>query len=99
MTKQAYKIKQKILEYKYNQAKDIYIVGRWARYGVLPAKWSGLINDNGDPLIIHWDDHNGAYETYSLIPWYYATTGATIAYFFNYKAAENLVHLLNGNIA
>ena len=29
------KIKQKILKYKYKKAKNIYIVGFWARWGVL----------------------------------------------------------------
>lgn len=53
------KIKQKILQYKYQKAKNIYIVGHWAKWGVLPAKYSGRINKNGDPLIIYYTDCNG----------------------------------------
>ena len=89
------KIKQKILEYKYKKAKNIYIVGLWARWGVLPAKYSGKIDRNGDPLTIYYTDCNGTYDLYYITPWYNETTGITIAYFFNEKQAISLANQLN----
>ena len=34
------KIKQKILKNKYNKARELYIIGRWAHWGVLSAKYA-----------------------------------------------------------
>lgn len=89
------KIKQKILQYKYQRAKNIYIVGCWAKWGILPAKYSGKINKNGDPLTIHYTDCNGMRDLYYITAWYNETTGITVAYFFNEKEAMSLVKKLN----
>lgn len=89
------KIKQKILKYKYKKAKNIYIVGFWARWGVLPVKYSGKININGDPLTICYTDCNGRQDLYYITPWYNETSGITIAYFFNEKQAISLANKLN----
>lgn len=88
------KIKQKILERKYNKAKDIYIVCRWIKWGVLPAKFY-KINENNDLLTIYYTDHNGEFEEYIIMPWYYETSGSCIAYFFNKTEAEKMANFLN----
>ena len=88
-------IKQKILKYKYKKAKPIYIVACWARWGVLPAKFSGKFDKEGNPLTIYWTDCNGTHDLYYIHKWYSETTGLTFAYFFNEKQAEGLAKHLN----
>lgn len=82
------KIKQKILRYRYKRAREIYIIGRWARWGVLSAKFTGKIDKDGNPLTIHYTDHNGYYERYYIGPWYTETTGHVIGYSFNKEQAQ-----------
>lgn len=89
------KISQKILAYKYEKAKNIYIVGCWARWGVLPAKFSGKFDKEGNPLTIYYTDCNGTQDLYYIHEWYKETTGSTIAYFFNEDQAETLARYLN----
>ena len=88
------KLNQKILKYKYKKAREIYIVGLWARWGVLPAKYY-KIDKEGNPLTIYYCDQNGEYEFYYIHPWNRETTGVTIAYFFNREQAESLAGILN----
>ena len=91
----SFNLKQSILRYKYIHSKPIYIVACWARWGVRIAQYSGKCDKNGDPLTIQYSDHNGEYESYFIAPWYYETTGTTIAYFFNLQEAEALAEKLN----
>ena len=88
------KLNQKILKYKYKKAKEIYIVGLWARWGVLPAKYY-KIDKEGNPLTIYYTDCNGEWELYYIHEWYKETTGVTVAYFFNREQAESLARILN----
>lgn len=89
------KIKFKYLEYRYKKAKKLYIVCLWARYGVLEARFSGKFDKNNHPLTIQYSDHNGMYESYYIAPWYYETTGRTIAYSFNEQNAQTIADELN----
>jgi len=89
------KIKFKYLEKKYQKAKKVYIVCLWARYGVLEARFSGKFDKDNNLLTIQYSDHNGEYESYFIAPWYYETTGATIAYSFNEQDAQILANKLN----
>lgn len=82
-------------EIKYNLAQDIFLVFLWVRYGVRPAKYSGFLDEEGDPITIQYSDHNGTYESYYYAPWYYESTGNAIAYFFNEEEAKRLASLLN----
>ena len=88
------KIKQKILKNKYNKARKLYIIGRWAHWGLLSAKYAGKIDEEGNPLTIHYTDHNGLYEQYYIGPWYTETTGHVIGYSFNRKQAENIAYIM-----
>lgn len=83
-----------IIEKKYNKAKEIYIICRWIKFGILTEKYYGHLDKNNQPLIIHWNDHNGEYESYDIIPWYQATTGAVYCYTFNKKHAEAIIKFL-----
>ena len=88
------KLKQLLLKRKYNKAIDIYIIGSWAKIGILTEKYYGKLNINKEPLIIHWNDHNGEYESYDIIPWYHATTGKVYCYTFNKHHAELILKIL-----
>lgn len=71
------KRKFKKREKLYNDTPDnLYVICHWARWGVLPCKqvgWDGL----GHPLIIEYNDHNGEYESYDIIPWDHCTSGCS----------------------
>ena len=87
-------LKQKWLKRKYEKCnKYIYIVTCWANWGVSRARYVGI--EDGDPIIIKYDDHNGEYESYYTCPWYLNSTGVTIAYYFHYQEALALVRYLN----
>lgn len=90
-------IKQKILKYKYKKAKNIYIIGCWAHWGILTAKYSGQMDKDGNPLTIHFTDHNGLKEEYYIAPWYTETTGIVIGYSFNEKQAKSIVERIINN--
>lgn len=92
-----FNIKQIILKYKYKKAKNIYIIGCWADWGILPAKYSGQINAEGEPLTIQFTDHNGFKDEYYIAPWYRETSGTVIGYCFNKKQAENIVERIKNN--
>lgn len=93
-----YKIKQKYLERKYRKAKSLYIICYWARYAVLEVKWSGKFDKNGEPLTIHYTDHNGEWEQYYIGSWKTETTGIIYGFTFDKQSAENIVRELNKNI-
>ena len=96
LMKKMKKIKQKYLEYKYKKAKNIYIIGCWAKIGILSEKWAGKIDKEGNPLCILYTDHNGLCPEYYIAPFYAATTGRIYGYSFNKEQAEFLVKKLDG---
>ena len=63
-------------------------------WGVLSAKFSGKIDKDGNPLTIHYTDHNGCYERYYIGPWYTETTGFVIGYTFNKNQADAIARRL-----
>lgn len=87
------KVKQLLLRRKYNKAIDIYIIGCWAKKGILTEKYYRKLNSDGHPLIIHWNDHNGEYESYDIIPWYRATSGTVYCYTFNKDHAKTILKI------
>lgn len=89
------KIYQKYLEYRYKKAPPIYIIVQWAKWCVIKAQYSGHFNRAGEPVIIIYTDHNGLYDDYYYAPWNRISSGATAAYSFNLKHAEELAKILN----
>jgi len=88
------KFKQLLLKRKYSKAINIYIIIRWAKVGILTEKYYGKLDADKQPLVIHWNDHNGEYESYDIIPWYRATTGEVYCYTLNKNHAEAIVKIL-----
>lgn len=91
-----YKLNQFYLKKRYQKARKIYVICLWARYGVLECRWSGKFDKTGSPLTIHWDDHNGERETYTIVPFYRESTGSTRYYSFSKESAKYLAEKLNG---
>ena len=89
-----FKIKQKILEYKYKKAKPIYIICLWAKYGFLECKFANKYNKEGELLTIQWTDNNGEHEEYYIAPWHYESTGA-ISWTFDKDKAKEIVERMN----
>lgn len=83
-----FKLKQKILEKKYKKAQPLYIIGLWAKYGIMEYKYANSFNEQGVPMVIIYDDHNGTFEEYKIIPYYKATTGFIYDYAFSRERAE-----------
>lgn len=85
---------------KYIQSlRKVYLVGYWARYGVLAFPYAGKMVENNEfgliPLVYDFDDHNGTYEEYVLRELNQVTTGQVITYTFNEHIAQMLVDKLN----
>lgn len=85
---------------KYIQSlRKVYLVGYWARYGVLEFPYTGKMVEDSEfgliPLVYDFDDHNGTYDEYVLRKLNHVTTGQVITYAFNKEIAQMLVDKLN----
>ena len=92
----------KRLENKIRKCPKVYLVGCWAKYGVLDFSWTGKwhINENGIPvpIVYYYNDHNGEYEEYQRIPIYNTTTGMCITWSFNKDIALRIAKDLNEHL-
>lgn len=73
----------------------LYVVGCWARYGVREYYYSRRNAKNGLPLVWQYDDHNGSYAEWLLLPLEYTTTGWIFAWTTSKAAAEKIADALN----
>lgn len=77
----------------------IYLVGCWARYGVMEFPFSGkyIINENGIsiPLVYDYDDFNGTSDNWYLRPINLTTTGFIIVWTQCESVAERIAELYN----
>ena len=83
-----------------NSLPTIYLVGCWASYGVLDFQWTGKYVKNKrtgqmEPLVWYYDDHNGEYERWYLVPIWYVTTGEIICWTESEKMACRIASALN----
>lgn len=79
---------------------DLYLVGYWARYGVMTVKDSGKtakspVTNRFYPLVWVYNDHNGTCPSWELIPIVLATTGLVECWTVSQKAANYLADALN----
>ena len=79
--------------------KKVYLIGHWARYGVLEFPYAGKMVEDDlfgmTPLVYDLDDHNGTYAEYILTKINDVTTGDIIIYTFDRNAAQALSDKLN----
>ena len=83
-----------------NSLPKIYLVGCWARYGVMDFEWTGKYvkckrTGQMEPLVWYYDDHNGEHERWYLVPIHYVTTGEIICWTENEKMAIRIASALN----
>lgn len=90
---------KKILDYtsknieKIKTLKKIYLVGCWANYGVREYAFAGKYvrqNELMIPLVYDFDNWNGTYEHFVLLPINYVTTGQIIMWTFSKQKAEKI---------
>ena len=78
----------------------IYLVACWARYGVWDLIWSGKFikdKDTGhlEPLVWHYNDHNGTADNWYLRPLHNVTTGFIMTWTQDRCIAESIANALN----
>lgn len=84
---------------KIEKSTSVYLVGYWARWGVMEYKWTGRWvhdTDTNDvrPIVYYYDDHNGTFEEYQMIDIYNTTSGGKFMWTFYEKAAKKVAAML-----
>lgn len=91
---------KKILKYnkrnrnKIDKLAKIYLIGCWARWGVMEFPFVKFDKDK-NPLVYHYKDHNGTTDQWELVPLEYTTTGIIYDWTFSKESAEKIARLLN----
>lgn len=79
-----------------NSLPTVYLVGCWARYGVMPFPFSRKYDKKtNEPLVYDYDDMNGACDSYFLRPISHTTTGWIICWTFEKSKADLIANALN----
>lgn len=73
----------------------IYLIGCWARYGIRECANTLQVDKEGIPLVYDYNDHNGCYEEYELVPIHRVTTGRVYAWSTSKEAAQHVADLMN----
>ena len=76
----------------------VYLVGRWARYGVMAFPFGGkFVEKYGAyiPLVWNYNDHNGTDSLWYLRPIYDTTTGQCLTYSFDENTANKIADAFN----
>ncbi len=86
------KITDKNIKYV-NNLPNIYLVCCWAHWGVMKLSFTGKYKYDKErkryiPLVYEYDDHNGEYEEYILLPVTYVTTGQILTWTDNEGVAQ-----------
>lgn len=89
----------KKLEGNIEQLPKLYMVGRWARYGVWELPYSGRTNAAGVPLVWQRDDCNGCCDIYRLTEITMVTTGEVLCWTPYKEVAELIAECLNSAIS
>lgn len=82
---------------KSRKAKSIYAVVCYADWCVREYKfagkfvWDETVNEF-IPLVYHWDDHNGLYESYDIRKITHTTTGKMVGWTFNKDRADAIAY-------
>ena len=79
----------------------IYLIGYWARYGIMEYPFSGKYDNSRRtknyivPLVYDYDDHNGTTDSYYLRRIDDTTSGEVLCWTQNKAAAQKIVKALN----
>ena len=73
----------------------IYVVGRWAKFGVREYRFSGKSDEYGVPLVWMYNDDNGTNSYWMLVSVYGTTTGDIWCWTDSVHLAHLIVDSLN----
>ena len=73
----------------------LYVVCRWAGYGVREYPYSKKNTKEGIPLVYDYYDGNGTCDEYRLISLQYITTGSIVCWTFSKQYANMICDSLN----
>lgn len=73
----------------------LYVVFKWAKYGILEVSWSGKYNLAGVPLVYVYYDCNGSCDEYHLLPITFASAGKYFNWYHRREFAEATTEFLN----
>lgn len=73
----------------------IYLVGCWARYGVMEYPFANKYTKDGIPCVYNFNDHNGTYDEYVLEPITNVTTGVIKVWSFSKAIANEIADIYN----
>ena len=82
-------------EKKIQNLPKLYIVGMWAKYGVIWRYFSGKTAKDGRPLVWDYRDCNGTCDKWILVPVDMVTTGWVYAWTTSEAMAEFLANGMN----
>ena len=79
---------------KLDKLAKIYLIGCWARWGVMEFPFVKF-DENKNPLVYHYNDHNGTADRWELVPLECTTTGIIYDWTFSKENAKRIAKLLN----
>lgn len=73
---------------------NIYLVGCWARHGVMAFHYAGYTTPDGVPYVWNYYDGNGTCDEYHCVPLTYVTTGIIYGWTTSENAAKKMANAL-----
>lgn len=73
----------------------IYMIARWARYGIIGFPFAGKYTTDGIPFVWDYDDCNGTRDCFFLRKLTNTTTGWIYAWTTSKSRAEEIAEALN----
>lgn len=71
----------------------VYIVACWAHWGVRSYPFVTL-DENNEPLVWNYNDHNGTADQYELVPLHWVTSASIFTWTFDERVANKIAELL-----
>ena len=82
---------------KSRKAESVYAIVRYADWCVSEYKYAGKLKRNDfsrdlEPLVYHYNDHNGEYESYDIVPLSHTTSGTICGWTFSKDRADAVAY-------
>ena len=78
-----------------DKLKKVYLVGVWARSGIMECFFAGRYTKDGEPLVWEYYDCNGACDEWHLMPIHNITSGTVLKWTFDKKEAQLIADIYN----
>lgn len=79
---------------KVEKLPTIYLIGCWARWGVLQFPFYKFDKDK-NPLVYNYNDHNGTKDQWELVKIQDTTSGIALEWTFSEENAKSIAKALN----